>query len=202
MTRLKTTSRPAPDAEVGLMLRVRRDDPAAFAALVDRYWTRVFGRFYRQLGHRQEAEDLAQEVFLRLYRSRKRYRPAAKLSTWVFHIAGNVARNAIRTRRRKPLLPVGHLAGRDECPGDVILSGRADPPSGRLERAEVADVVRGAVAALGRRQRSALELQFADRSYAEIAAALAMTPKAAKSLLYRARIQLRETLHPFVTAGD
>ena len=67
-----------------LMLRVQRDEPGAFAELVAAYWARVFGKFVRQVSDRQEAEDLAQDVFLRLYRSRKRYRPTAKLATWVF----------------------------------------------------------------------------------------------------------------------
>src|SRR5438128_1953189 len=82
------------DPDVVLMLRVRKDEPGAFAELLELYWTRIFGRFFRWLNDRQEAEDLAQEVFLRLYRSRKRYQPRARFSTWLFHIAQNVARNA------------------------------------------------------------------------------------------------------------
>src|ERR1700751_252247 len=90
------------DPEVHLMLLVQRDDPAAFAELVNRYSTQVFGQFYPRLRDREEAEDLAQEVFLRLYRHRKRYQPRAKFATWLFHIAQNVFRNALRSRRRHP----------------------------------------------------------------------------------------------------
>jgi RNA polymerase sigma-70 factor, ECF subfamily len=191
----------AADPEVALMLRVQRDEPGAFAELVQRYWTRVFGRFYRQLGDRQEAEDLAQDVFLRLYRGRARYRPTARFTTWLYHIAQNVARNALRTRRRKPCVPLGPLtqpAG-DEQFGDRVLAHAApEAPERPAERAELAGAVRAAMAHLATRQRTALELQFQDRSYSEIAAELAMTPKAAKSLLYRARTQLRETLTPFM----
>src|SRR6187397_331 len=79
------------DPEVRLMLRVQRDEPGAFEELAERYWTRIFGRFCRQLNDRQEAEDLAQEVFLRLYRSRKRYLPTARFATWLYHISQNVA---------------------------------------------------------------------------------------------------------------
>ena len=82
------------DPEIELMLRVQRDESGAFATLVEAYWSRIFGKFVRQVGDRQEAEDLAQDVFLRLYRSRKRYRPRAKLSTWIFFIARNVGLNA------------------------------------------------------------------------------------------------------------
>ena len=99
----ETSGRRADDPDVVLMLRVRRDDPDAFAELVERYWSRVFGRFYRLFGDRQEAEDLTQEVFLRLHRHRKRYRPRAKFSTWFYHISRNVARNALRLRSAPPL---------------------------------------------------------------------------------------------------
>ena len=82
------------DPDVILMLRIQSDDPGAFAELVERYWNKLFDRYYRQMRDRQEAEDLTQEVFLRLYRHRKRYRPQARFSTWLFHITHNVARNA------------------------------------------------------------------------------------------------------------
>src|SRR5215469_1739733 len=90
------------DPEVGLMLRVRDDDGDAFAELAARYSARVFGFFCRRLGDRQEAEDLTQEVLLRLFRSRHRYQPRARFSTWVFHVTQNVARNALRFRKRHP----------------------------------------------------------------------------------------------------
>lgn len=182
------------DPDVELMIRAGTDEVGAYQALVDRYWSRIFGRFFRQFGDRQEAEDLAQDVFLRLYRSRKRYRPRAKFSTWLFHIARNVARNALRRRRRRPLQPIGDLIHSDvavEC----LLTGQSDTPSQPLERAELSHVVRRAMAELLDRQRMALELQMdADQTYAEIAHELDMSPKAAKSLLYRARTHLRDIL--------
>jgi RNA polymerase sigma-70 factor (ECF subfamily) len=185
---------PNPDSEVERMLRVQRDEPGAFSELIARYWGPIFGRFYRQLGDRQEAEDLAQDVFLRLYRNRKRYRPRAKFATWLWHIARNVARNALRTRRRRHLTPVGLLSGDEEQPTFRPFAESPDTPCRPLERAEIAGAVRSAVAGLVDRQRTAVELQFQDRSYSEIAAEMDMTPKAAKSLLYRARNQLRESL--------
>lgn len=185
------------DPDVQLMLRAQRDEPGAFAALVAAYWSRVFGKFVRQVGDRQEAEDLAQEVFLRLYRSRKRYRPRARLSTWVFFIARNVGRNALRRRRRKHLTPLGLPTDADDLPGLPPLADDSAAPSRPVERAELARVVRGAVAGLNGRQRRAVELQFQDRSYRQIASALAMSPKAAKSLLYRARNELRCALLPY-----
>src|SRR5262245_4369260 len=184
------------DPEVELMLRVQADDPEAFAELARRYWTRVYGHFCRQLGDRQEAEDLTQEVFLRLYRHRKRYQPWAKFATWLFHIIQNLVRNALRFRRRHPQLrPAALDGGAAGRPAEHLLHDRGGPPSQPLERRELARLVRGAVSELAERQRTAMELhQFHNRTYAEIAAEMDMSPKAAKSLLYRARNQLRASL--------
>jgi RNA polymerase sigma-70 factor (ECF subfamily) len=188
--------------EVQLMLRVKRDDPEAFRELLSLYWPRVFGQFLKQLGDRQEAEDLAQDVFLRLYRNRRRYQPRASFATWLYHIARNVARNAVRSRRRRPVVSLTSLywPGGDESFEEHFPFNKHEQPVSRIEREETTRAVRSAMSHLAGRQRTALELQFKDHSYSEIADELEMTPKAAKSLLYRARVQLRESLHPFVHA--
>jgi RNA polymerase sigma-70 factor, ECF subfamily len=191
------------DPEVCLMLQVQRDDAGAFAELVKRYGPVVFGQFLRKLGRREEAEDLAQDVFLRVYRHRKRYKPQAKFATWLYRIAQNVLLNALRSRRRHPALhleAMGHIAGMDVA-NDYAVPDRAEAPSRSLERKELARVVHAAVSSLAARQRTAVELhQFHDRTYSQVAAELHMTPKAAKSLLYRARNQLRICLTPFMEA--
>lgn len=187
------------DPDVQLMLRVQAGDAFAFAELQGRYTPRVFGYFCRLLRDRAEAEDLTQDVFLRLYRSRLRYQPRARFATWIFHITQNVARNALRSRRRHPCV---HLDPEEPANRHLFedqLVDRCSAPSGPLERDELAGVVRAAVAELHARQRTAVELhQFSERTYAEVAAELDVTPKAAKSLLYRARNQLRERLQGFV----
>ncbi len=176
------------DPEVQLMLRVQGGDHDAFGQLVERYNARIFGFFRRRFGDRQEAEDLTQEVLLRLFRSRHSYQPRALFSTWVFHITQNVARNAVRFRQRHPCVRLPMTV-------NELRSSTTDMPSRPLERAELAGVVRAAIANLGERQRAALELhQFHDHTYAEVAALLAITPKAAKSLLYRTRNLLRARL--------
>jgi RNA polymerase sigma-70 factor (ECF subfamily) len=187
------------DPDVRLMLRVQDDEAGAFEELAQRYGSRVFGYFYRQLGDRMDAEDLTQEVFLRLYRSRQRYQPRARFATWVFHITQNVARNALRSRRRRPCVRLDMEQAEAGQLFELLLSDQGDSPSRPVERDELAGVVRAAVADLAGRQRTAVELhQFEDRTYAEVAAELDMTPKAAKSLLYRARNQLRTALTPFM----
>jgi RNA polymerase sigma-70 factor (ECF subfamily) len=178
------------DPDSALMQRVCRDEPDAFAALMRQLHPRVFGHLLHVLHDRQEAEDGAQDVFLRLYRSRKRYAPTARFSTWLFHITQNVARNVLRRRRRQHWLRVGLLPD-DE--GSVLPASPS--PSDRLERHEMIERVRYALAGLLARQRQALEMhEFQHCSCAEIAAALAVTPEAAKSLLHRARLQMRVIL--------
>jgi len=192
------------DPDVQLMLAVQRDEPEAFETLINSYWSRIFGHFFRQLGDRQEAEDLAQEVFLRLYRHRKRYQPRAKFATWLYHITQNVARNALRSRRRRPMIRLGALREEDDSgiSAEHLFRDRGEAPWQPMERAELTGAVRAAVSGLANRQRTAMELhQFHDLTYAEIAVELKMTPKAIKSLLYRARNHLRESLTMLVDAG-
>jgi RNA polymerase sigma-70 factor (ECF subfamily) len=189
----------AQDPDVGLMLRVRDGDSRAFSELERRYRPRVLGFFCRRVGDRSEAEDLSQEVFLRLYRARAGYEPRARFATWVYHITQNVARNALRSKRRRPTVRLDPAAG-DAGLLETLFSDRGEAPSRPLERDELAGVVRAAVAGLADRQRAAVELhQFEDRTYTEVAAELDMTPKAAKSLLYRARNQLRLSLAGFMS---
>lgn len=190
-----------PDADVALMLRVREDEPGAFAEMVERYWPKVFGRFFRLFANRQDAEDLAQDVFLRLYRARKRYQPTAKFNTWLYHVAHNVARNALRSHRRKPAVRFSALSESEAAEVFMRLDGsdQLDNPSRPLEQLELAGMVRAAVGDLGERQQRALVLhQFQHRTYAQIAKQMDMSPKAAKSLLYRARNQLRHNLSKYM----
>lgn len=179
------------DSATALMERVRRDHPGAFGELVREFGPRILARYIRVFHDRQMAEDLTQDVFLRVYRARKRYRPRARFTTWLFHITQNVARNALRGLRRRNRLQLG--LEEEGLPAAYLVASEAteDP----VERKELARLVRSAISGLGRRQRAALEMQqFQHRSYAEIAAALDLTPKATKSLLYRARLQLKEIL--------
>jgi RNA polymerase sigma-70 factor, ECF subfamily len=193
----RTSPRPT-DPETALMLRVKRDEPGAFAELVEQLSGRVYARLQRLVQDRQDAEDLSQEVFLRLYRARKRYEPRARLSTWLFHITQNVARNGLRARRRHRWLRTGLF---DATGDDTAERGPRveDAKLDSLERRELAQVLRLAIAELGGRQRQAFEMQqYQDRSYAEIARALSLSPKATKSLLYRARVQLRDSLGDYL----
>jgi RNA polymerase sigma-70 factor (ECF subfamily) len=195
----------AQDPDVRLMLRVRGDDAEAFEELMLRYQNRVVSLLAHITGRRDMAEDLAQDVFLRIYRARKRYVPGSKFSTWLFTITHNVASNAQRSlsRRREVNLAA---KGTTET-GAVSLDSAAVAASGlmptrQLDKLELRDVVNIAVAALNERQREAVLLnKFEHLSYEEIAEVMQLTPSAVKSLLTRARTNLRDVLEPYLQQG-
>lgn len=182
------------------MLRVRDDDEAAFAELVERFQHRLVAVMHHLVGSTHEAEDLAQEVFLRVYRIRKKYTPQAKFSTWLFTIANNLALNALRDGKRRRALPLevhdsGPL-GMGPAENAAILS---ETPSAGLRHKELAEVIRAALDGLNERQRVAIVLnKFEDMNYAEIAEVMGLSMKAIKSLLSRARTKLREALQGYI----
>jgi RNA polymerase sigma-70 factor, ECF subfamily len=189
------------DPDIRLMLMARDDDPVAFAELVERFQHRLVAVMHHITGSADEAEDLAQEVFLRVYRTRKKYTPKAKFSTWLFTIANNLALNVLRDRQRRPVLPLeiresGPLIGR---PGDTAAAARDEPPTHNLQQQELAAVIRRALDDLNERQRVAIVLnKFEDMNYADIADVMGLTTKAVKSLLSRARAKLREALQGYI----
>lgn len=189
------------DPDIRLMLRVRDDEPGAFEELVENYQRRLVAVMHHLIGSAEEAEDLAQEAFLRVYRSRKKYRPRSKFSTWLFTIANNLALNALRTRKRKPVVPLsvrdsGPLGPR---PAERIVKANTSSPSTRIKNAELVIKIRQALEGLNERQRMAVILnKFEDMNYHEIAEVMGLTTQAVKSLLSRARTNLRQVLEPYV----
>jgi RNA polymerase sigma-70 factor (ECF subfamily) len=201
-TVLKYTSE---DPDVRLMLRVQQDDAGAFEELMLRYQDRVASLMTHLVGKRDLAEDLTQDIFLRIYRSRKRYVPGSKFSTWLYTIAHNVASNSRRSlSRRKEVNLVGQKSG--ENAGNPLdhaaLAASGLMPTRQLDKAELAGVVQVAIAALNERQRMAVLLnKFEHLGYEEIAEVMELTPQAVKSLLSRARANLREVLEPYLAQG-
>jgi RNA polymerase sigma-70 factor (ECF subfamily) len=128
------------DPDVRLMIGVRDDQAGAFEELVEAYQARLVGVMHHLVGSAEEAEDLAQEVFLRVYRARKKYRARCKFSTWLFTIANNLALNALRSRQRKPAVPLnvsdsGPLGPR---PAEQLVRDRAAQPVQHLQERELA----------------------------------------------------------------
>ena len=193
------------DPDVRLMLAVRDDDGSAFEELMRRYQDRLITVLDHLVGNRDQAEDLAQDVFLRIYRSRKSYVPGAKFSTWLFTIANNVASNARRSRSRRkevnldlrPATTTG-IHSIDE----LAQAASGLMPTRQVDKAEMRDIVRSAISTLNERQRLAVLLsKFESMSYEDIADTMEMTPQAVKSLLSRARSNLREVLEPYLQTG-
>lgn len=190
------------DPDVRLMLEVRDGSAAAFEELVRRYQQRLLAVFDHLVPTREQAEDLAQEVFLRVFRARERYEAGAKFSTYLFTIANNVASNAIRSLTRRKEV---NVIGRGEAAPLEHMATDASGlmPTRQVEQLERAEVVRLAIAGLNERQRMALMLcKFEGMSYLEIAESMDLSVKAVKSLLSRARVNLKIALEPYILDGD
>ena len=194
------------DPDVELMLRVREGDSVAFDTLMRSYQPRLQRVLRHIVGSESVAEDLVQDVFLRVWRARKNYQATAKFSTWVFHIAHNVASNSLRDRNRRKEFQLAPQEGADT--GAFTLEHMATASTGtmpvrKLDKAERAEIVRTAIEALNERQRMALLLsKFEGLSYQEIAEAMDLTVQAVKSLLSRARVNLKTLLEPYVVSGQ
>jgi RNA polymerase sigma-70 factor (ECF subfamily) len=192
------------DPDVRLMLQVRDGDASAFEELVYRYQSRLVAVLEQLVQRREQAEDLAQEVFLRVYRARATYKPDAKFCTWLFTIANNVAKNAKRTLARRREVSATSQPGDDKSIrlDQVPQAASAFMPAQRAEKMERSEMVRQAIQMLDERQRMALMLsKFEGLSYAEIAEAMELSVEATKSLLFRAREKLRQKLEPYMTDG-
>ncbi|MBI4569765.1 MAG: sigma-70 family RNA polymerase sigma factor [Planctomycetes bacterium] len=189
------------DRDAELMLAVRDGDQDAFEALVQRHEAGVINFLFRFTGDRAAAEDLGQEVFIRVYRARRAYRPTARFTTWLYRVATNAALNHIRDQGRAVLhsLDARRSSG---APGDNDEAGAFDPedprmpqPADRLADDELARAVRAAVDGLPPQQRAAVLLnRFHGFSYGDVADALDTTVPAVKSLLSRAQENLRDSL--------
>ncbi len=195
------------DPDVRLMLRVRDDDAAAFEELMRRYQNRIVSLLAHLTGKRDLAEDLTQDVFLRVYRARHRYVPGSKFSTWLFTIANNVASNAKRGLSRRKEVNIASDNPNQSGPANFLeanaLAASGLLPTRQLDRSELQQVVQLAIESLNERQRMAVLLaKFEQLSYAEIGEIMDMTPQAIKSLLSRARENLRDVLEPYIESGQ
>lgn len=179
------------DAE--LMLKVRDGDTHSFTLLLDRHRVPVIHFLYRMVQNQPVAEELAQEVFLRVYRSRANYEPTAKFTTWLFRIASHLALNWIRDRRHE----------KDQQSLDAELSegvirqvtDRAPSAENALVLESKFEEVRRAISALPEKQRAAVLMhKYEEMEYSQIAAVFECSESAVKSLLFRAYESLRTRL--------
>ncbi len=190
-----------PDA--ALMLRVKEGDNAAFTELVDKYKQPVMNLVARMLRDQTEAEDVAQNVFVQVYRSAHRYTSTAKFSTWLFTIARNLCLNEIRRRSRHPTESMD-AARPDQAdqPLQQYEDKKSFTPPQNLLQSELEQKTAEAIAELPENQRLALLLcRQEDLSYEDIAKVLDCSVSATKSLIFRGRETLKARLKPYVQSG-
>ena len=186
------------DAEdVRLMALVSEGDAKAFEQLVERHQRLVVGTVTRMLGNNSDAEDIAQQVFVRVWKSAKRYVPRAKFTTWLLKITRNLVFNELRRRSRHAQVALQPDADEEERP---IRDEHAIAPDASLLEQELQNAIDAAIANLPETQRLAVILRrYEELSYEEIAETLDQSVSAVKSLLFRARTELRESLQRYLS---
>jgi RNA polymerase sigma-70 factor (ECF subfamily) len=181
------------ERDAQLMLRVREGDEVSFALLLERHRAPVVNFLHRMVQNRAVSEELAQEVFLRVYRSRETYEATAKFTTWLFRIATHLALNCIRDGKKEK---------RNESLSEELIEGAERQVADRQPSVEQAMIhavklreVRKAIEALPEKQRAAVLMhKYQGLDYSQIAGALSCTESAVKSLLFRAYETLRSRL--------
>ena len=191
------------DPDAALMLRVKQGDTAAFAQLVDKYKQPVLNVASRMLRDLVEAEDVAQTVFLQVFKSAHRYEVSSKFSTWLFTIVRNLCLNEIRRRSRHPAesLEAPHPEHEDQPLHQFEDKATASPPE-TLLLGELDQKIGTALAGLPENQRLAILLcRQNELSYEEIARVLGCSVSATKSLIHRGRETLKQKLKPYLRTG-
>jgi RNA polymerase sigma-70 factor (ECF subfamily) len=192
------------DPDAALMLRVKGGDMRAFEELVEKFKHPIVNLMYRMIRDLDEAEDLAQLVFIRVHQSAERYEASAKFSTWIFTIARRLCLNEIRRRSRHPAesLEASQAESEDHAPRQFPDGKTFSPPQAFLH-GELEGKIQEALADLPEKQRLAIALCREDElSYEEIAEVLGCSLSATKSLIHRGRETLKERLKPYLQTGE
>lgn len=184
------------EVNIRLMLQVRDGDMKAFERLVELNQRAVIGTVARMLNNIDDAHDIAQQVFVRVWRSAERYEPSAKFTTWLFTITRNLVFNEIRRRGRKKEVSLEEQA--EDHHRDHAAPGRHNPDSA-VQQSELEDAIDRAIQTLPEKQRLAVSLRrYEDMPYEDICEILGMSLSAVKSLLFRARNELKEKLAAYL----
>ncbi|MDF1739844.1 MAG: sigma-70 family RNA polymerase sigma factor [Verrucomicrobiales bacterium] len=184
------------ERDVGLMLRVKEGDIPAFEKLVEIHQGPVIGTVAKMLGGASDAEDIAQQVFIRVWKSASRYEPTAKFTTWLFTITRNLVFNETRRRQRKPTVSADERE--EDSQWTTEDQDTASPDQDALNR-ELEEAIDRAIAELPEKQRMAIILRrYEEMPYEDISKVLSISIPALKSLLFRARGQLKESLQAYL----
>ena len=200
VSQMEASSIPDPldanEVDFDLMVRIGAGDHAAFRILVERHQNAVVGTVAKMLGNASDADDISQQVFLRVWRNAKRYRPDAQFTTYLFTITRNLVFNETRRKGRKKEVSADERA---EYSHQLVAANPEKQPDAEILHAELQSAVDRAIAALPEAQRMAVILRrYEQLSYEEIAVVLNLSVSAVKSLLFRARTALRELLSGYL----
>ncbi|NUM36964.1 MAG: sigma-70 family RNA polymerase sigma factor [Candidatus Brocadiae bacterium] len=175
------------------MIQFTQGDDSAFTQLMEQNFSRVISTIQRFVHNQQDAEDLAQEVFLRVYNAREKYTPDASFHTWLYRIITNLCLNYIRDQKRKKARPLRDK--NSSSPEMSLKDSTQETPSRMLSRQEICNEVKEALISLPENQRMAVILaKYENLSYEEIAHIMKTSVQAVKSLLNRAKMNLKEEL--------
>ena len=184
------------ELDFSLMARISKGDMAAMEELIQIHQNRVIGTITKMLGHDAEAEDIAQQVFLRIWNSATQYTTSAKFTTWLFKITRNLVLNEIRRRKRHPATALEREVEEHHFQTEDL---RTPAPDASLLESELQDAIQCAIESLPEPQRMAIVLRrYEELSYEEIGEILELSIPAVKSALFRARTELREKLRHYL----
>ena len=183
------------ESDIDLILRVKSGDDSAFSEILKRYYNKILNYVYRYTNNRETSEDLTQEIFMRVHRSVKNYRPEAKFSTWLYKIATNLCLTEVATRAKK------YTSSLDEVQqnvGSMEDEKSVDQLHVRY-RSEIKKMIFEAMNTLSEKERSAIMLcKYEQLSYDEVAQTLDCTVGAVKTYVYRGRMKLIDKLKPYL----
>jgi RNA polymerase sigma-70 factor (ECF subfamily) len=189
-----------PDAE--LMVAFQQGNGAAFEQLLDKYHRPIVNFIYKIVNNVAEAEELAQEVFLRIYRSRDGYEPRARFAAWLYRIATNLSLKEASRKRRMRFWSHNNNSQEDPVILEEVLRDPAPDAEGRLISSELGRVMRRAIGSLPRNEKVALILRrYEELSYREIAEIMNCTEAAVKTYIHRGKLHVRDRILPYLEKG-
>jgi RNA polymerase sigma-70 factor (ECF subfamily) len=189
-----------PDAQ--LMVAFQQGNGAAFEQLLDKYHKPIVNFIYKFVNNHAEAEELAQEVFIRIYRARKGYEPRARFAAWIYRIAVNVSLKESSRKRRMRFWNHNHRSHEGQPLAMAEPRDLKPDAERRLMATELGEVVRQAIRSLPRNERLAIVLRrYEDLSYREIAEVMNCTEAAIKTYIHRGKLHLRDRILPYLEKG-
>lgn len=182
------------ESDIEFMMKAKSGDKGAFSELMRRHYRGVLNYIYRFTNNRENSEDLAQEVFLRVYRSVKRWKPEAKFSTWLYKIATNVCITEVKNRGREQSVSLDEI---EENAGD-LGDPKAEETDSLTFRREIGSAIFEALESLPERERIAIILcKYQGLPYEEVAEVIGCTVGAVKAYVHRGRMKLIQKLKPY-----